>query len=304
MSTQPINAVVYHTVSAMEQPTLPTPLVRFAEQAIGPATHVERLSGEGAALVVAWHGRGGRAVLKAYRSPRPFGQERTAYRAWLPDLPRVPRLLAQRAADPPALLIEHMAGRAADSFVLDTDAERALHRDAGAWLRLLHGVPFRDGDPVPLAEAIAMRVRGWVELAEPGDASAAARWAGALLADAEVVLAGAARVPCHRDFEPRNWLVRPDAGLSAVIDFEHARPDHPLADLSRLAAYVWPARPDLEEAFLAGYGGLAEERRQLVGAFAAFDAAQRLGWALRRGDRTLAASARSALRALGAPISG
>ena len=305
MSTQPINAVVYHTVSAMAQPTLPAPLTRFAEQTFGPATRVEQLSGAGVAgaHVVAWYGRRGRGVLKAYRSPRPFGQERTAYREWLPDLPMVPCLLGERGAPPLALLIEHLPGRAAMTVALHLDAERAVHRAAGEWLRLLHGVPFHDVDPVRLPDAIDMRARGWMNAAGPGEAKAAARWANALLNDARGALAGAARVPCHRDFEPRNWLVGPDATLAGVIDFEHARPDHPLADLSRLAAYAWPARPDLEEAFLAGYGRRTEEDRLLVRAFAALDAAQRLAWAEKRGDRTMQGSARAALRELGPPVS-
>lgn len=44
------------------------------------------------------------------------------------------------------------------------------------------------------------------------------------------------------------------ASLGAVIDLEHARPDLPEIDLVRLASHLWPQRPDLRDAFLAGYG--------------------------------------------------
>ena len=59
-------------------------------------------------------------------------------------------------------------------------------------------------------------------------------------------------MPCHRDYTPRNWLVKD--GVQYVIDFEHARLDVWLADLARLHLGIWPDRPDLKEAFLAGYG--------------------------------------------------
>jgi hypothetical protein len=60
------------------------------------------------------------------------------------------------------------------------------------------------------------------------------------------------QVPCHRDYTPRNWLVKD--GVQYVIDFEHARLDVWLADLARLHLGIWPDRPDLKEAFLVGYG--------------------------------------------------
>jgi Ser/Thr protein kinase RdoA (MazF antagonist) len=42
-------------------------------------------------------------------------------------------------------------------------------------------------------------------------------------------------------------------GAVHVIDFEWAYLDVWVADLARLQLSVWPARPDLREAFLAGY---------------------------------------------------
>ena len=60
-------------------------------------------------------------------------------------------------------------------------------------------------------------------------------------------------VPCHRDWQPRNWLVDSDGRLTA-IDFENARlaPWHD--DLHRLWWDEWAGRPDLRAAFREGYG--------------------------------------------------
>jgi hypothetical protein len=43
-------------------------------------------------------------------------------------------------------------------------------------------------------------------------------------------------------------------GVPCVLDFELARLDVWLADLARLHLGIWGTRPDLQEAFLTGYG--------------------------------------------------
>ena len=59
-------------------------------------------------------------------------------------------------------------------------------------------------------------------------------------------------VPCHGDFQPRNWLI--NNGQIALIDFGRAAWRIPETDLVRLAAQQFQGHPDLEEAFYAGYG--------------------------------------------------
>ena len=108
-------------------------------------------------------------------------------------------------------------------------------------------------------------------------------------------------MPCHRDYLPSNWLADDEGSWVGVIDFEHARPDHPLADVARLAAYVWPDRPDLEEAFRRGYGPLPGDA-MTVHAYAVAEAWFRWSWGRTHGDAMLAASGATALVALGAPI--
>nr|WP_232848145.1 phosphotransferase [Occultella kanbiaonis] len=66
-------------------------------------------------------------------------------------------------------------------------------------------------------------------------------------------------VPTHGDWQPRNWLVD-DEGCVRVIDLGRAAWRPALTDLGRLARQEWQGRPDLEAAFLDGYGGDPREQ--------------------------------------------
>jgi Phosphotransferase enzyme family len=59
-------------------------------------------------------------------------------------------------------------------------------------------------------------------------------------------------VPTHGDWQPRNWLVHEDA--VSVIDFGRAAIRPAYTDFTRLAAQEFRGDPDLETAFLDGYG--------------------------------------------------
>lgn len=59
-------------------------------------------------------------------------------------------------------------------------------------------------------------------------------------------------VPTHGDWQPRNWLI--DEGNIRVIDFGRFDRRPPATDLCRLAAQQWKEAPELEAAFLDGYG--------------------------------------------------
>jgi Ser/Thr protein kinase RdoA (MazF antagonist) len=78
-------------------------------------------------------------------------------------------------------------------------------------------------------------------------------------------------VPCHLDFTTRNLIAQPNGDV-AVIDFEHSRRDLAARDLVRLATRTWLQRPDLEEAFLHGYGPLNDLDRQIIEHCAHLDA--------------------------------
>lgn len=59
-------------------------------------------------------------------------------------------------------------------------------------------------------------------------------------------------VPTHGDWQPRNWLIH--QGQVSVIDLGRADWRPALTDLARMTRQEWLGRPDLEEAFLSGYG--------------------------------------------------
>jgi hypothetical protein len=154
--------------------------------------------------------------LKVFGSARGYQQAARALEHWrFGDMPVV------LARDPGewALLLSHVPG--------DQVPDEPAWAAAGQWLR---GFQQRaPGDPMPLTVALGKRL------------DAAVRGARPHLDDAELngVLAawtgdhdGVERVRCHRDLHPRNW--RWDGHRLGVIDFEHAAPDHPLADWVRL----------------------------------------------------------------------
>jgi Ser/Thr protein kinase RdoA (MazF antagonist) len=235
-------------------------VLEFAGQVLGPCELEQDYSwAHGMSAVLRLRdARGVSWFAKQHRERDRHEAEVTAYRQWVLALSgHAPRL---HAADDvrSALIVSAIPGEpvpwpAADLRALpDTDrlAEQALQREAGVLLRRFHDaqrpVPWDDWGTAKVAEfdgliPMASRLLGKRDLA---------------LVRAEVAtLSGLpcpGQVPCHRDYTPRNWLVKD--GVQYVIDFEHARLDVWLADLARLHLGIWPDRPDLKEAFLAGYG--------------------------------------------------
>jgi len=59
-------------------------------------------------------------------------------------------------------------------------------------------------------------------------------------------------VPTHGDWQPRNWLIHND--VVSVIDFGRAAMRPALTDFARLAVQEFRSDPNLETAFLDGYG--------------------------------------------------
>lgn len=195
---------------------------------------------------------------KRHRERDRHEAEVTAYRQWVPALGgHAPRL---RAADDlrSAIIVSAIGGEpvpwpAADLCALpDTDrlAEQALHREAGMLLRRLHHAQ----PPLPWDDFGAAKIAEFDSLMPMASQLLGKRDLALARAQVETLsgLPWPGQVPCHRDYTPRNWLVKD--GVQYVIDFEHARLDVWLADLARLHLGIWPDRPDLKQAFLAGYG--------------------------------------------------
>lgn len=188
------------------------------------------------------------------------------------------------------------------------------YRQAGAWLRALHGVRrFERAGP------LAATGRDWQGLAED--------WCGYLLDnvakwDVETARHSLPRqdrrlrrvvrdwlvdelprvtggvddlVLCHRDYSFRNLLVGPDDVLVAVIDFESALAGDPVFDWHRIAAELLCLRPDPAawEAFLQGYGVAAGDpvlQPRLLAYLGLYGVAT-MGYALREDDQDFYADA-------------
>jgi len=105
--------------------------------------------------------------------------------------------------------------------ITDDDYERRENEKSLAWLR----------GPHRIASATVERLRSEI-----------AAWP----------TPAATLVPTHGDWQPRNWLVHND--LVSVIDFGRAAMRPALTDFARLAVQDFHRDPNLETAFLGGYG--------------------------------------------------
>ncbi len=195
--------------------------------------------------------------LKHHRDRERYDAELMAYRTWVAALKgRAPRL---RSFDDSlqVMILSALPGQpaswpAAEPGDPSTERirERVIQREAGAILRRLHDAQLA----IPWPGFAADKLAQFDDL-RPAVAGLLTRRqldaAGAEVARLNNIPAPA-QVPCHHDYTPRNWLVR--GGTVYVFDFEWSGPDAWVADLARLHLGIWPARPDLQAAFLQGYG--------------------------------------------------
>ncbi len=231
-------------------------------------------------LETAW---GDGLVLKQHRADGGYRRELWGFEVLAPALgDRAPRRLA--TIEPRALLIEHLEGTTADATDLTPDERIEVHRQAGELRARLDAVAFEDRDPVPVVRAMEMRGRSGLERARPHlGAGEIARIERAMQPE---VFAAGARVPCHRDFGPWNWLVRRTGTDLRVclVDFGQARPDVWHVDLVKLWAEVWPTDPAYREAFLQGLGrGLTPEDVARLDQLALLHALGTLSWGAEHG---------------------
>lgn len=267
-------------------------VVEAAVELLGPTEVLADLSwphGESVVLDL-WSG-GRRVVGKAYRQPAKFVNERFVYERWVPAIAdRAPALLG---ADPSShvLLFSHLAGQPA------TSSTPELHRRAGALLARFHAA----ADPVPMddyLDAQRQRLADWVARARPWLLDDAVLDTVRRLQDATLGLPDPLGVPCHRDWQPRNWLVGDD-GEPWAIDFEHARVAPWFEDVQRLWWQEWRDAPELADAFFAGYGRVLDEaERRWFDATSALWHLTTVVWADEHDDDSFADRARAALAAM------
>lgn len=216
--------------------------------------------------------------LKRFGSHRAWRQERDALETWGPFAARVPRVLAA-SESAQALLLSHVDGAPGDGV--------EVWRAAGIFSRQLQAGGAEDLDPMPLPEAMDRRFAAWgrqaAEHLSPG------QWSAAQAAWQPQVFDGAVRRRCHRDFQPRNWLW--DGRSLGVIDFEHARWDHPWVDAVRLRDCVGEDDPRWR-AFFEGADaptGPAFDGLRLLHALGS------IAWGVREGDAGFEAQGRALL---------
>lgn len=187
-------------------------------------------------------------VVKAAPQPNHhIGREITAHETSTAPLVRADRTGRLVAADRDVnvLITTYLPGELVEGsgaeWVGDT------YRQAGAALRLFHAQPARTDAGYELRmtqKAIALLGRRH-------------RVDAATESTVRRILEGyrpapAVLVPTHGDWHPRNWL-QADGRLQ-VIDFGRFDLRPASSDLCRLATRQWRDRPELEAAFLAGYG--------------------------------------------------
>lgn len=129
-----------------------------------------------------------------------------------------------------------------------TSAEHdpATYRQAGRALALFHGQGTRPG--ADYEERMDAKALDWLERDHRIKEGVMDR----LRSELATPVPPRRLAPTHGDWQPRNWIV--DNGHLAVIDFGRADWRPAATDLARLAAQQFRGRPDLERAFLDGYG--------------------------------------------------
>lgn len=166
----------------------------------------------------------------------------------------------------------------------DDPDRRAAMSQAGQVQRRLDTIEATP-DPMPIEEALARRMKSWAErgrlavgeeLTERALAAFDTRWA-----------VGMHRRWCHRDFEPRNWLVEhTETGPRLwVVDFGQARVDLWLWDLVKLDTGCWVEQPSSRAAFFEGFGRPLTEVEELgLRQLGVLHGYQSLVWGREHGD--------------------
>ncbi|MBF9071851.1 phosphotransferase [Streptacidiphilus fuscans] len=268
----------------------------FAEQVAGPIAEVQDVSWPRPESRV-WRivtGAGATVYLKQHQNAHFHAREVSGLNGPARALAEhTPHLLA---ADPDmrAVLVTEVPGRLLKHLLLPrTDAADVYWR-LGALVRAFHdAAPPRPG---PAPSSYRAKLDRHLEVARPhlgpGDEELVRA-----LADRLDHLPPLDHVPTIGDLAERNVLVTEDLTVG-LVDFERSEPGPRVRDLVRLLD-EWAYRPDLETAFLTGYGRtLTQAETALLPVLEALDAVSGIAWGgaeggrdrhlVARGQRTLA----------------
>jgi hypothetical protein len=206
---------------------------------------------------------------KAHRSKELWNQEVFGYEQWAPLFgKRSPQLIAVREELPYSFLVRDISGLPAERASLSKQVELNLWSSTGKALAGLHksakgtlfGTCLRDGSPsgasVTDAQVFILHEIDQ-EMARCHQLNALTTREAAIVEEVKsfsMAFQNEFAVPCHRDYNPANWLVNAVGTWTGLIDWEFSRWDVRAADFSRFPGWEWLERPDLFEAFLDGYG--------------------------------------------------
>ncbi|MER6442911.1 aminoglycoside phosphotransferase family protein [Streptomyces sp. NPDC001185] len=216
-----------------------------------------------------WHVAAGidEAFVKLSPTPEDYAREVRGYAYAQHALAahEAPRLLA---ADPglQAIMTSPLPGRVVRGLALEEQEERRVHELAG---RLLyrwhsHSEPAPDQDRKHILASLADQAE---------EAAACLKSTAAYLDTAQRALIERVRdelpqlaeelplVYRHGDYSTRNWLWHPEHG-HGVIDFAMAAHGVAVEEFVWLCGAVWAPRPDLKDAYLAGYGRALSDAEQ------------------------------------------
>jgi len=223
----------------------------------------------------------GNCYLKVHRERNTWDAEVHGYEKWAPAFgEQAPRLLGVHDDEPLALLVAELPGRRMeDEAIAESDLHQAWH-DAGIALAQLHdlaigerfGLCQRDGGAA--AGPLVRDAVEYVSTALDRDVKQAEK--AGYLNDSELgvvreaqgmvhVFKGEQPIPCHRDYNPANWLIDKADCWIGVIDFEMSAWDVRVAEFSRYPQWEWMLQPELINTFFDGYGRqlTANEQDQL-----------------------------------------
>jgi Phosphotransferase enzyme family len=161
-----------------------------------------------------------------------------AYREWVPALGSSAPFLRSVDESLTAIIVSAVPGEPAPwpastggaLSTADRDAEQRVQHEAGRLLRRFHEAkPAR-----PWGDVGAVKLDELGRLMPVAAGLLSARELARVRAEVAALdgVACPGRVPCHRDYTPRNWLVGHDAQF--IVDFEWARLDVWISDLARL----------------------------------------------------------------------
>ena len=286
MAEEPSRAPIVWTMGRAEE------VLAIARALVGPCDVAADLSWADLGLSVVLEvvtDDGTPLIVKSHNDVFRNQLEVAAYRNWVPSIAdRAPALVAADDAGQ-VLVLTKLPGAAPPA-----DLSAAAYADAGAVLRRFHA----SGDELvdsSWAEQRLANLDSWIErlppgLVDPHDVAWVQEQAGVLLE-----LPPPPLVPCHGDFQPRNWLVEGHDRVF-LFDFEKARHDWWIHDIQRMWWKEWHDRPDRRDGFLAGYGReLTATEQAGLRANSARGHLVQIAWATEHGDTAFADEGRSYL---------